>query len=36
MEEVLTHPWYVEQLDKVVNSAALKICVENCAVKKII
>lgn len=36
MDEVLSHPWYVDQLDKVVNKAELKICVENCAVKKII
>lgn len=36
MDEILSHPWYVEQLDKVVNKAELGICVENCSVKKII
>lgn len=36
MTEILTHPWYEEYLDKVVNTAEMPVCVEFCNVKKII
>ena len=35
-EEILSHPWYVEHLDKIVNRADMRICQEMCRVKKII
>lgn len=33
-EEIITHPWYVDHLDKVVNRADMRICQEMCRVKK--
>lgn len=36
MTEIMTHPWYTEHLEHVVNSAGNPICVEVCRVKNII